>query len=137
MHYTVCTDFPANKLGCAKKLCITRIMHYDIMHYEKVYCTSSHSSRFYLSLPPLPLSQVLLSDPISPVQPKSLYSSDSVTKLTVIPIPPSQLVITLFVPLSPGWTASRVGKRAALSPTLLFLHSLHLTPSTSYTFSYL
>ena len=35
MHYTVCTDFPANKLGRAKKLCIT---HYDIMHYEKVYC---------------------------------------------------------------------------------------------------
>ena len=39
-YYAVCNDFPANKVGFTKKLCTMRIMHYDVMHYEKVYCIS-------------------------------------------------------------------------------------------------
>ena len=38
MHYAICNDFSANQLGFSKNLCIMRIMHYDVMHYEKVYC---------------------------------------------------------------------------------------------------
>ena len=36
--YAICNNFSVNQLGFSKNLCIMRIMHYDMMHYEKVYC---------------------------------------------------------------------------------------------------
>ena len=45
MHYAICNDFSVNQLGFSKNLCIMRIMHYDGMHYEKVYCIKGGKER--------------------------------------------------------------------------------------------
>src|SRR5271154_4040134 len=53
MHYALCIKYrfylPPNVVP-SQKLCIMRFMHYNCMHYEILYCTSSGCLSSYLQI---------------------------------------------------------------------------------------